>query len=109
MYLDDMIAAASELAAIAAEGEAQFKQNLRSRLAAERLIEILGEAATHMPDSVKQRFPALPWRGLSATRNRVIHAYHSLDVDRIWTLAAISAPELLTQLKAVLQAIDSEQ
>ncbi len=108
LFLDDMIAAAYELAVIAAEGELAFKQTLRSRLAAERLIEILGEASSQLSDEVKQRFPDVPWRALSATRNRVIHGYHSVDADRIWALTATSTPELLTQLRAVLQALDSE-
>jgi len=106
LYVDDMIAATAELAAIAADGEPAFKASLRTRLAAERLIEILGEAASQIPADFREQHTGVPWRALAATRNRIIHGYHSVDADRVWALVTTSTTELQTQLKAVLNALN---
>jgi len=44
-----------------------------------RNLELIGEAATHVPDRIRQIFPEIPWRLIIATRNRLIHAYTSRD------------------------------
>lgn len=40
-----------------------------------RNIELIGEAATHVPDTVRQAHSHIPWRLVIATRNRLIHGY----------------------------------
>ena len=39
-----------------------------------RNLELIGEAATHIPDEVRAAHPEIPWRLIVATRNRLIHA-----------------------------------
>ncbi|CAA9374556.1 MAG: Protein of unknown function DUF86, BT0167 group [uncultured Chloroflexia bacterium] len=46
-----------------------------------RNLELIGEAATHIPDSVLQAHPDIPWRMVIATRNRLIHGYLGIDND----------------------------
>lgn len=38
-----------------------------------RNLELIGEAATHVPDEVRAAHPEIPWRMIVATRNRLIH------------------------------------
>lgn len=38
-----------------------------------RNLELIGEAATHIPDEVRAAHPEIPWRMIIATRNRLIH------------------------------------
>lgn len=37
-------------------------------------LELIGEAATRIPDEVRGVHPEIPWRMIIATRNRPIHA-----------------------------------
>ncbi len=39
-----------------------------------RLI-LIGEAATQLPDAVKQRYQDVPWADMMRFRNRVVHDY----------------------------------
>ncbi len=48
-----------------------------------RNLELLGEAATHVGQELRDKAPQLPWRQLIATRNRLIHAYLGIDGDII--------------------------
>ncbi len=46
-----------------------------------RNLELIGEAATRIPDSVHTAQPLIPWRMIIATRNRSIHGYLGIDDD----------------------------
>jgi uncharacterized protein with HEPN domain len=48
-----------------------------------RNLELIGEAATHVPDELRARAPDVPWRQVIATRNRVAHAYLGIDEDTV--------------------------
>jgi len=50
-------------------------------LALTRLIEIIGEAANRVPDSIQEKYPQLPCLQMIGLRNRLIHGYDSVDFD----------------------------
>ena len=59
-----------------------------------RNVELLGEAATHVPESVREMHPAIPWRQIIGTRNRVAHGYLGID-DDVWSSASASGRDNL--------------
>jgi uncharacterized protein with HEPN domain len=67
-------------------------------MALERVVEIAGEAASQLSDETCAQYPAVPWRELSATRVILAHAYHRLDLDLLWDIAAADLPELARAL-----------
>ena len=66
-----------------------------------RNLELIGEAATHVPDDVRQACPDVPWRMVIATRNRLIHAYLGIDNDTLWSIVVTDVPVLLPSLRAM--------
>ena len=40
-----------------------------------RCLEIVGEAASHIPESLRQQHPQIPWPQIIGTRNRLVHGY----------------------------------
>ncbi|EIJ34485.1 HepT-like ribonuclease domain-containing protein [Thiothrix nivea] len=99
-YLDDMIEFA-ELVLEYTEGysQEQFEQDRRTYDATLRNMELIGEAATHIPDEIREQAPSIPWRQLIATRNRIIHAYLGLDNDILWSIVQTDIPQLLNDLR----------
>lgn len=75
-YLDDMIEFAEKVIAYT-EGfdQPKFVASGLTYDATLRNLELIGEAATHIPDDVRAANPAIPWRMVIATRNRLIHGY----------------------------------
>lgn len=67
-----------------------------------RNLEMIGEAATHIPDEVRGRHPEIPWRLIIATRNRLIHGYLGIDEDTVWSLVSVDVPELVEKLRRLL-------
>jgi uncharacterized protein with HEPN domain len=64
-----------------------------------RNLELIGEAATRVPDEVRSTHPGIPWRMVIATRNRLIHAYLGIDNDTVWSIIQDDLPELICGLR----------
>ena len=71
-------------------------------LAILRLIEILGEAAKNVSQSIKEQSPEIPWRQITGTRDRLSHAYFEVDLDVIWDIITSDLPSLIPRLEALL-------
>ena len=59
-----------------------------------RNLELLGEAATHVTQELRDKASELPWRQVIATRNRLIHAYLGIDEDIVWNIISDDMPAL---------------
>jgi len=104
-YLHDMIAF-SENVLTYCEGFDQiaFEATRLNYDATLRNLELVGEAATHIPSQTREAHPEIPWRLLIATRNRLIHGYLGIDNDTLWSIVSDDVPELL---EALIQLRDS--
>ncbi len=67
-----------------------------------RNIELIGEAATHVPAPIRQTAANIPWRMMIATRNQLIHGYVGIDDDVLWSIVKTDIPELLISLRVFL-------
>lgn len=101
-YLDDMIGFAEKaLAYTGGLDQAGFAAGGLTYDATLRNLELIGEAATHIPDEIRAVHPEIPWRMIIAIRNRLIHGYLGIDDDTIWSLIQDDLPGLLPLLQAV--------
>jgi uncharacterized protein with HEPN domain len=66
-----------------------------------RNLKLIGEAATHVPEDVRDAHPPVPWRLVIATRNRLIHGYLGVDDDALWSIVASDVPSLPHSLRAL--------
>lgn len=71
-----------------------------------RLVEIVGEAATRVPDDVRTAHPGIPWRGIIAMRNRLIHGYDAVDLDVLWRIVEQDLPPVVAGLHVVLASLE---
>ncbi|MCF6362230.1 MAG: DUF86 domain-containing protein [Gammaproteobacteria bacterium] len=105
-YLDDMIGFAQKALAYTADMEQpDFTASGLTYDATLRNLELIGEAATHIPDAVREAHPEVPWRMIIATRNRLIHAYLGIDDDTIWSIIQDDVPSLVLALKAIREEV----
>jgi len=98
-YLDDMIGFAEKvLAYTKGFDQMAFVASGLNYDATVRNLELIGEAATHVPQPVRDATPQIPWRLIIATRNRLIHGYLGIDNDTLWSIVRDDIPVLLPEL-----------
>lgn len=88
---------------------AAFLSDWQTRLAVERTVEIVGEAARRVSPEFQQAHPEIAWRDMIGQRNILAHDYGSIDPEEIWKSATESLPVLIPQLDALLPPPPSEE
>lgn len=71
-----------------------------------RNLELIGEAATHIPEEICQLHDEIPWRLVVAVRNRLIHGYLGIDDETVWSIVTDDIPDLVVSLNAIVQLGD---
>jgi uncharacterized protein with HEPN domain len=103
-YIDDMIAFSEKAIAYTESlDQARFVKSGLNYDATLRNVELIGEAAMHIPSEVRDRHPEIPWRQIIATRNRLIHGYLGIDNDTLWSIIQSDLPDLLSKLRAIVK------
>jgi len=109
-YISDMIDFAEKVLTYTHEMEqSRFEQSGLNYDATLRNLELIGEAATHIPDHVRQFASHIDWRRIVATRNRLIHGYLGVDNDTLWSIIQTDIPALLHNLHGLKAAADAGQ
>ena len=71
-----------------------------------RNFEIIGEAASRLSAAIRNR-PGVPWRKIIAFRNRLIHAYWSVDLPLVWNVIENDLPPLKAEVNRLLTQLSS--
>lgn len=79
-----------------------FQQDLKTRKAVERNIEIIGEAMRRIRE-VEPDILISDSRKIVDTRNRIIHGYDSVSADVIWLIVTRYLPILEQEVKELLK------
>jgi len=101
--LNDIRRMCANAATLVRRGRAAIEADEVLWLALERAIEIAGEAATQLSGETRARFPDLEWRELIAVRVILAHAYHRVDLDQLWGIAAVDLPRVAEALGPLVQ------
>ena len=103
LLLEDMVLASQKITTYTKDQTFEsFVGNALVVDAVVRNFEILGEAASKMPQPFTTKHPQIPWRLIKDYRNRLIHEYFGIDPHIIWTLRSREIPKLTELLEALL-------
>lgn len=100
MRVADVVEAAQQLGELVAAGRDVFDADWTRQRAAERLLEVIGEASNALSEDFKARHPAVSWRHIINLRHLLAHHYHRVDMDQLWTIATDDIPRLLAEVSA---------
>jgi uncharacterized protein with HEPN domain len=75
------------------------------RQAIERNIEIISEASRRLPDTMKVRYPDIPWPAIAAIGNVLRHEYYTVELDVIWRIATRDLRPLAAAVDGLLAEV----
>lgn len=102
-YLQDIVECCDRVAEYVREhDDATIRASLLHIDAVVRNIEIVGEAAKHVPAEVRALAPAVAWTRLAGMRDVVAHGYFGLDLDIVTDVAFRHLPALRVEVQALL-------
>jgi len=102
-YLWDMREAANNAASLADHIDLEtLLDDIRTRYAIERALEIIGEAARRVSQQTMNAHPEIPWSGIIGFRNVLAHEYGAIDYQRLYTVLNEGVPELIVNLENIL-------
>lgn len=83
-----------------------FERDKMRRLAVERQLEVIGQAANRVTKDGQGQLSQIPWSQMIGLRNKLAHDYGDILAKRIWDIARSSIPELRTALLTIPQILE---
>jgi len=80
----------------------QFMQNRLLQDGVIRQLEIIGEASRNLSSELRQRHAEVPWSQIIGLRNRIAHAYFSVELKIVWEIVQDDLPLLRQQVGSIL-------
>lgn len=76
----------------------EFENDKMRKLAVERQLEVIGQAANRVSKTSQDLLSQIPWSQMIGLRNKLAHDYGDILAKRIWDIARLSIPELRKNL-----------
>lgn len=66
-----------------------------------RNFEIIGEAASRLPEEFRDHHSTIDWHKIRGFRNRIVHDYFGIDYAIVWEIKTHYLPQLLMNLNSL--------
>jgi uncharacterized protein with HEPN domain len=87
----------------------QFAGDDKTGFAVVRALEIIGEAAKQVPEGIRTRHPAIPWREMAGTRDKLIHAYFGVNAKVVWKTVQQDLPSVKPLIAQMVHEVADQQ
>jgi len=72
-----------------------------------RALEVIGEAAKRVPQSIRDKYPDVPWREVSGIRDKLIHDYSGVSLQVVWKTATQDVAGLEPTVRRMIEDASS--
>jgi uncharacterized protein with HEPN domain len=83
-----------------------FQKDEKTIDAVIRNLEVIGEAANYVPESVQANHPEIPWRQIRGIRNTLAHEYFGVSLSIIWVTIQQDLEPLILPLSRIIDQQD---
>ena len=81
----------------------EYCNDIKTKHAVERNFTVIGEAASRIPDPLKQQYGHINWRLVKDFRNIIVHDYFGIDNTIVWDIINLNLPDLRHDISHILQ------
>ncbi len=104
LFLKDILEAIERIERFMGETTFEaFSQDDLLSSAVVRQLEIIGEAAKHLPAAVRNRYPDIPWSSMARMRDWLLHGYWTVDNEIVWRVIKEELPALKPKLREIYE------
>ena len=86
-----------------------FLSDIKTQRAIEKCLGNMGEASKKIPDSIRKKYPEIPFKQMSQMREIVVHDYDGINYRIIWDTVTRELPPLEESVESLLQALEYEE
>ena len=109
-YIQDIIDSVKEVEDFTKELSFEaFKEDKRTVNAVIRSLEVMGEAAKNIPETIRKKYSGIPWKEMTGIRDKLIHEYHGVDLEIIWKVVKEELPPVKPLVLKLLKEVDSKR
>jgi uncharacterized protein with HEPN domain len=89
-------------------GDATFESfiaDVQKTDAVNRRLEIIGEATKRLTPALRDGHADIPWQKMAGMRDRLIHGYDKLDLDKVYDAVTQVIPPLIPKIETIIQTL----
>ncbi len=72
-----------------------------------RNLVVFGEATKNLSDELRDQHPAIPWRDMAGTRDRLMLHYFGVNQEIVWQIIEQDLPGLKSQIEQVIHDLST--
>lgn len=80
----------------------EFFEETKIQDAVLRRLEIIGEATKNVSLEVRRKYSDVPWKKMAGMRDKLIHAYFGVDLERVWSVVKDDLPDIKKKIIVIL-------
>ena len=109
VYLGDILESAELIESYTATiSEGEFYNSAEKQDAILHRLQIIGEAAKHVPSTYREKWNHVPWKDIAGIRDIIVHEYFGITLSMIWKTAVEDIPLLKQQILTILETFSIE-
>ena len=102
-YLLDMLLAAQDVLEFSAGLPwSEFERSRLHQSAVLKAIETIGEAAAQVSEETREAHADVPWKEIIGMRNRLVHGYFDINLERVWETVQQDVPDLIRLIEPLV-------